>query len=182
MSICIHELAHGFAALNQGDDTPQKTGHITLNPVVHMGWQSIIFLCLAGISWGQMPVNPSNFRHPKFSNILVSVAGPLSNLVLSLLFLSIIKLVTWTQFSQVISLDFLYLAASINLRLMLFNMLPIPPLDGFHVFSEFFPGLKKLEGTQFGLFALMLLFIMPEFGEGLAEISDLIIHSFLSIG
>ena len=58
ISISLHELAHGFAAINQGDDTPEKTGHITLNPVVHMGVGSIIFLCIAGISWGQMPINP----------------------------------------------------------------------------------------------------------------------------
>ncbi len=73
-SITLHELAHGWAAISQGDDTPQKTGHLTLNPVVHMGWESIIFLCIAGIAWGQMPVNPDKFRSKKIGNILVSAA------------------------------------------------------------------------------------------------------------
>lgn len=65
-SIVIHELAHGFAAISQGDRTPISQGHITLNPVVHMGWPSLIFLVIAGIAWGQMPVNPSKFRYPKW--------------------------------------------------------------------------------------------------------------------
>ncbi len=64
-SITFHELAHGWAAMSQGDNTPQQTGHLTLNPVVHMGKESLIFLCLMGIAWGQMPVNPSKFRSGK---------------------------------------------------------------------------------------------------------------------
>ncbi|HLO85603.1 MAG TPA: site-2 protease family protein [Nostocaceae cyanobacterium] len=179
LSICLHELAHGFAAISQGDDTPRKTGHMTLNPIVHMGWHSIIYLFLFGISWGQMPVNPSKFRHPKYSNILVSAAGPLSNLVLSLIFLTIWKFTLDNNISTFFSEEFLYLGASINIHLMLFNLLPIPPLDGFHIYSELFPDLKRLENTQFGLFALMLVFILPQFGEGLNQISTFIIGSFL---
>ncbi len=72
ISVTLHELAHGFAALSQGDDTPRQTGHMTLNPIVHMGWESIIFLAIGGISWGQMPVNPRKFRSAKWGNILVS--------------------------------------------------------------------------------------------------------------
>jgi Zn-dependent protease len=179
VSICLHELAHGFAAISQGDDTPRIKGHLTLNPVVHMGWQSIIYLCLFGISWGQMPVNPLKFRHPKFSNILVSAAGPLSNLAISLFFLTIWKIILENNISTFLSEEFLYLGASINIHLMLFNLLPIPPLDGFHIYSEFFPDLKRLERTQFGLFALVLIFVLPQFGEGLHRISNIIITGFL---
>ncbi|MFB2978288.1 hypothetical protein [Microseira sp. BLCC-F43] len=79
LSVSLHELAHGFAALTQGDDPPKKTGHMTVNPFVHMGWESIIFLCIGGICWGEMPVNPAKFRSAKWGNILVSAAGPLLN-------------------------------------------------------------------------------------------------------
>ncbi len=175
-SITLHELAHGWAAMSQGDNTPQKTGHLTLNPVVHMGKESIIFLCLMGIAWGQMPVNPSKFRSPKLGNILVSAAGPLSNLTLGILFILMLKLLANLSFPALFSIEFFYLAARINLTLFLFNLLPIPPLDGFHVFSEIFPKLKPLENTQFGIFAMMLLFIIPEFGIGLSGIGDLIIR------
>jgi Zn-dependent protease len=177
-SITLHELAHGWAAMSQGDNTPQQTGHLTLNPVVHMGKESIIFLCLMGIAWGQMPVNPSKFRSGKLGNILVSAAGPLSNLALGILFTVLLKLF---NVSGLLSVEFLYLAARINFTLFLFNLLPIPPLDGFHVFSEIFPQLKPLQYTQFGLFAMMLLFIIPGFGRGIGGIADLFIRSVLSM-
>jgi Zn-dependent protease len=178
-SITLHELAHGWAAMSQGDNTPQQTGHLTLNPVVHMGKESLIFLCLMGIAWGQMPVNPSKFRSGKLGNILVSAAGPLSNLALGILFIVLLKLFFNPSLSGLLSVEFLYLAARINLTLFLFNLLPIPPLDGFHVFSEIFPQLKPLQYSQFGLFAMMLLFIIPGFGIGLGSIADLFIRSAL---
>ncbi|WP_392533848.1 site-2 protease family protein [Nostoc sp. C117] len=178
-SITLHELAHGWAAMSQGDNTPQKTGHLTLNPVVHMGKESIIFLCLMGIAWGQMPVNPSKFRSRKLGNILVSSAGPLLNLALGILFIAVLKILVNFSLSGLFSVEFLYLAARINLTLFLFNLLPIPPLDGFHVFSEIFPKLKPLQNTQFGIFAMMLLFIIPEFGTGIGGIADLVIQSVL---
>jgi Zn-dependent protease len=176
LSITLHELAHGWAAMSQGDNTPQKTGHLTLNPVVHMGKESLIFLCLTGIAWGQMPVNPSKFRSAKLGNILVSAAGPLANLALGILFILLLKLFFNFNLTGLFSLKFLYLAAQINLSLFVFNLLPIPPLDGFHVFSEIFPQLKPLQYTQFGLFALMLLFIIPDFGIGLSSFADLVIQ------
>lgn len=173
-SVCLHELAHGWAAISQGDDTPRKRGHLTLNPVVHMGWYSIIFLCIGGICWGAMPVNPSKFRSPKWGNILVSAAGPLLNLVLGLLFLLLIKLSSSSPLAGILSLEFLYLGARINLILFLFNLLPIPPLDGFHVFSEFFPSLKPLENSPYGLVALMIIFSMG-LTSSLGVVADLIV-------
>ncbi|WP_445631860.1 site-2 protease family protein [Nostoc sp. DSM 114167] len=180
-SITLHELAHGWAAMSQGDDTPEQTGHLTLNPVVHMGQESLIFLCLMGIAWGQMPVNPSKFRSGKLGNILVSAAGPISNLALGILFIMMLKILANLSLSGLFSAEFLYLAARINLTLFLFNLLPIPPLDGFHVFSEIFPQLKPLKYTQFGLFAMMVLFIVPGFGIGLGRIADFFIRSGLGI-
>ncbi|MEO1431881.1 MAG: site-2 protease family protein [Cyanobacteria bacterium J06633_8] len=176
ISICLHELAHGFAALSQGDDTPKKSGHITLNPVVHMGVESIVFLCLVGMSWGQMPVNPYKFRNGKFSDILVSAAGPLCNLALGFIFIVLLSLFYNAGF---ISKDFLYLAARINLAQFIFNLLPIPPLDGFHIFSNIFPGLKQLERSAMGAFGLMIIFLIPGFGAGLIAIVDLIIKNLL---
>lgn len=176
ISISLHELAHGFAAISQGDDTPEKTGHITLNPVVHMGVESIVFLCIAGISWGQMPVNPYKFRNGRFSDILVSAAGPFSNLALGFVF---IALLLFFYNSELLNNEFLYLAARINLTLFLFNLLPIPPLDGFHIFSNIFPGLKKLQNSSIGMFGLIIIFLIPGLSAGLLTISDSIITSLL---
>lgn len=175
LSVTLHELAHGVAALSQGDDTPQRAGHMTLNPVVHMGWPSMIFLCIAGIAWGQMPVNPAKFRSPKLSNILVSAAGPLLNLGLGILFIGLIKLAFATNLNETVSIDFLYIAAHINLVLFLFNLIPIPPLDGFHIFSEIFPSFKPLQHSYFGLFALLILFNVSKLGTMLGAIAKFFI-------
>lgn len=176
ISITIHELAHGFAAITQGDDTPERTGHITLNPVVHMGVESIIFLCLIGMSWGQMPVNPNKFRNGRISDIWVSAAGPLSNLALGFLCIGFLSIF---YNSRLVSTEFLYLAARINLVQFLFNLIPIPPLDGFHIFSNIFPELKQLESTPIGSFGLMIIFLIPGFATALWMISDFVIESFI---
>lgn len=175
VSVCLHELGHGYAAISQGDRTPIETGHMTANPVVHMGWPSLILLCLAGIVWGQMPVNPARFRSQKWGNIWVSAAGPLVNLGLALT--SVMILQVFGKFSA-ISPEFFYLAARINFVLCMFNLLPIPPLDGFHICSEFFPSLKSLGGGAFGLFGFMILFYTGFFSV-LYSIADLAIMTLL---
>ncbi|NEP14718.1 MAG: site-2 protease family protein [Symploca sp. SIO2C1] len=178
VSVTLHELAHGWVAVSQGDDSPKRDGRLTLNPVVHMGWESIIFLCLAGIAWGKMPIEPWRFRHQKISRILVAVAGPLLNLVLGLLFLVLLKW-NFNLSGTILSGKFLHLVAYINLALFLFNLLPIPPLDGFHICSELFPELKSLEGTPFGLFALAILFTTG-FSSGLRMLVNGVICTFIS--
>jgi Zn-dependent protease len=159
VSIVIHELAHGFAAIGEGDDTPERLGHITPDPVVHMGPASLILLCFMGMAWGQMPVNPNNFRH-RWSDMWVSAAGPLSNFALAtiaciLFVLSTTKGLTW------LSADFLWMAAIINMLLFFFNMLPIPPLDGFTVFSELFPSLKPMQYGPIGIFLFVIVWTVP---------------------
>ncbi|MEM9949802.1 MAG: site-2 protease family protein [Cyanobacteria bacterium P01_D01_bin.36] len=159
ISITLHELGHGFAAIYQGDDTPIRAGHMTPNPVVHMGWPSLIFLCLIGMAWGQMPVNPSRFRNQRWGNILVSAAGPLTNLAIATVCIIIINLTKPSIVANFLSLEFFWLAAYINFGLCIFNFLPIPPLDGFHIFSEFFPSLKPLGRSQAGYILMMLFFV-----------------------
>jgi Zn-dependent protease len=166
ISIVIHELAHGVAALSQGDDTPRISGHMTPNPIVHMGPESLIFLCIAGIAWGAMPINPEKFRHPKWSNILVSAAGPLSNLLLGTL--CVVAWVGIRKTSIPASQEFLLMAAQLNMMLFLFNLLPIPPLDGFHVYSELIPSLKAFRDSPIALFFMMVLFLVPAVGQGLS--------------
>ena len=168
ISIVIHELAHGVAALSQGDDTPHREGHMTINPVVHMGYESLIFLCVAGIAWGSMPVSPQKFRHPRWSDILVSAAGPLSNLVLGTLCITAI-IATRRNSVSMVSQEFLYMAAQINMMLFLFNLIPIPPLDGFSVCEKLFPALKleRFRNSPMALFFMMALFVLPVTGLAL---------------
>jgi Zn-dependent protease len=176
LSICLHELAHGVVAIYQGDNTPIKTGHMTFNPIVLMGAESIFMLCLFGISWGAMPVDPTKFRSRQWGDLMVSAAGPLSNAMLGFISIGLLKASAHYQF---LSRDFFYLAAIVNFNLFLFNCLPIPPLDGFYIFSKFFPGLRKLKNTNFGLFSLMLLMFFG-IGSILSVASVSIVTSTLS--
>jgi Zn-dependent protease len=176
LSICLHELAHGIVAISQGDDTPIRAGHMKFDPIILMGAESIFMLCLFGIAWGAMPVNPAKFRSRKWGDLIVSAAGPISNAILGLISIGLLKA---SEHHQFLSKDFFFLAAIVNFNLFLFNCLPIPPLDGFYIFSKFFPGLRKYQNTNFGLFALMLLMFFG-IGSMLSVASTLIVVSTLS--
>ncbi len=176
VSITIHELAHGWAAMSQGDDTPKRLGHLTWNPVIHMGMESIVFLILTGMAWGQMPVNPRKFYHPKWGSIWVSAAGPLSNLCLGLFFILLLQINLNFAFASFLSTKFIYIGAAINISLLVFNLLPIPPLDGFHVFVELFPNFKALNNNNIGMFALIIL-SFSGFFSGLSGLSRTIIYT-----
>jgi Zn-dependent protease len=158
LSITLHELAHGIVAISQGDDTPLKEGHITLNPFVHMGLQSIVILFFTGIAWGQMPVNPLKFRHPRWSDFFVSMAGPLSNLVLTTMAVILINLTS--TYNWTLSTSFLKLMAVYNLMLFFFNIFPVPGLDGFYMLCAFFQRFKSLEGNPYSLAAIALLSVV----------------------
>jgi Zn-dependent protease len=176
VSICLHELAHGIVAISQGDNTPIKTGHLKLDPIVLMGAESIVMLCVFGIAWGAMPVNPHKFRSRKWGDLIVSAAGPVSNAILGLISVGLLKA---SEYYQFLSEDFFFLAAIVNFNLFLFNCLPIPPLDGFYIFSKFFPGLKKYQNTNFSLVTLMLLMFFG-IGSMLSVASASIVSSTLS--
>lgn len=174
-SVMMHELAHGWMALSQGDDTPRVCGHLTLNPIRLISWQSLLFLCVAGIAWGQMPVNPTKFRFGRFSSILVFLAGPLSNLALGFLLIEIYKLLGSQALLRLPHPELLLLAAQINLLLFLLNLIPIPPLDGFQVVCELIPPLQGLQRSRMALFVLMVLILIPAFGGSLTTIAKSIV-------
>lgn len=170
-SIVLHELAHGWAALWQGDDTPRRLGRMTWNPLVHMGHVSLLIFAVAGFAWGLMPVNPNNFRRwgPRWGDIAVTLAGPLMNLLLAAIALAGLSL--WFFFAPhtepiyTNGWTILYFGVFLNISLALFNLLPIPPLDGGNIakslcppFAEFF---NRPEAVYFSLGALVLFFITP---------------------
>jgi Zn-dependent protease len=145
VSVVLHELGHGFAALSQGDDTPRVSGHMTLSPLVHMGPLSLVLLFVIGMAWGQMPVTPSRFRS-RHGDAIVSIAGPAVNLVLAFLGLTLLGL--WARFgADTIPANvftFLWVFGTANLVLFLLNLIPVPPLDGSHVLASFSPPFRRL--------------------------------------
>ena len=159
ISICLHELGHGYAAIYEGDDTPVRRGHMTWNPMVHLGPPSIVFLLMTGMAWGAMPVTPSKFRS-RFGGAMVAFAGPLTNFAIAVVctFTIDVLLMLFPLESVLPVLNFLGYAAQINIVLGLFNLIPVPPLDGFVVAKHFFPDLRKVEGTPLGKYAIFILF------------------------
>jgi Zn-dependent protease len=127
-SICVHEYCHALVAYKAGDPTAAERGHLTLNPLKQMGIISLMMLCFLGIAWGQIPVDPANLRG-KHSRALVACSGPAANLMLSILF-SVLAVAGAVYGIGRFAGNMLFFGAIINMVLALFNMLPIPGLDG----------------------------------------------------
>lgn len=143
-SVIIHEISHGYIALLNGDPTAKLYGRLTLNPIPHIDpvgtilVPALLFLSHSGILFGwakPVPVNPSNFRNFRIGELSVSAAGPLSNFFLAFVFA---QLLPWTQHNPGFFLFCKY-GVIINLYLMLFNLIPIPPLDGSKVVMPLLP-------------------------------------------
>ena len=139
-SICMHEYMHAQVALWQGDSTAADQGHLTLNPLKQMGVISIIMLLVIGFAFGSVPVDPSRMKH-KYSNALVSFAGPFANLVLFFVFIVLASFANIHNSEAAFKMFFI--GAELNFVLFCFNMVPIPPLDGYGIFSSFFPNFKS---------------------------------------
>ncbi|MBI2415689.1 MAG: site-2 protease family protein [Candidatus Kerfeldbacteria bacterium] len=141
ISIGIHEFCHALAGYLQGDDTAQREGRLTLNPLAHIDWLGLMLLVVAGFGWGKpTPFNPYNLKYKKWGSAIVSMAGPASNVVLALASLTAYKLAGFSNplFDQINLLAvFLLFMVQMNVVLFVFNLIPIPPLDGSKVLYTF---------------------------------------------
>ncbi len=177
VSICLHELAHGWAALWEGDRTPVEMGHMSFNPFVHMGWISLIMLLMMGMAFGLMPVNPSRFRH-KYGDAIVSAAGPAMNLLIAVVCLTTYALWRGGQpdWEGKPGLEenlgrFLWWAGAWNIAGVIFNLLPIPPLDGSRILGDFHPPFRRWTQSvanpqvfYLALFGVLVLSSLVDFG------------------
>ena len=177
ISIVIHELAHGWVAIKLGDRTPITSGHMTLNPVVHLGWFSIFWLLIVGLAWGQMPYNPSNLRG-RYGVAWVALAGPAVNLLIAFITLTGVAVLTNhpLQLSDEMShiqenlLKLLFFLGLYNVILAGFNMLPVPPLDGSAALATFHRGygdaVANPNNQQLWFGAMIALFIFSPYIGG----------------
>lgn len=172
LAVVLHELAHGWAALSQGDRTPIETGHMTWNPLIHMGGWSLIAFALIGIAWGAMPVDPSRFRS-RYGEAIVAAAGPLMNLILAVISLGGLLALAWvgpgssvpTHVQENLNL-FFFAGAMLNLVLLMFNMLPVPPLDGSKVLWTFVPGYRRVWESEQAMVVGLIVFVVLFFFAG----------------
>ena len=172
-SIVLHEVSHGWVANSLGDPTAKNAGRLTLNPLPHIDPIGSLALPLflvvmssitgGGIIFGwakPVPVNPANLRDQKWGSVMVSLAGPASNLAVALIFGLLLRFLGGDALNPSLALLFGYIAY-INILLAVFNLLPIPPLDGSHILFSLLPASLnsiKIFLSQYGF--LVLLFIV----------------------
>jgi len=178
-SVIIHEISHGAVADALGDSTAKDAGRLTLNPIKHIDLVGSIivplFLVLAaqvaggGIIFGwakPVPINPYNFRDQKYGSAKVALAGPAANLALAVFFALLLRFVPQDYVLPQLLSIFSYIIY-INILLAVFNLFPIPPLDGSHILFTFLPqsaNSLKIFLSQFGLFILLfIIFFVPGF-------------------
>lgn len=162
--LTVHETCHGLAALALGDPTAKRQHRLSLNPLRHIDWFGLLMMLVAGFGWARpIPVNPNYFKKPRQGMALTALAGPVSNLLLALLLLIPARLIyTYAHYSvfNQTALDFLTSTAALSIGLGLFNLIPIPPLDGSKVLAVLLPERAYrwlMHYERFGIFALWLL-------------------------
>jgi Zn-dependent protease len=183
-------MAHAWVALRLGDTTAKDLGRITLNPIPHIDlFGSIIIPLLSILTTGRVliawakpvPIDPSNFKNFKRDDSLVTVAGPLSNLIIAFLcvagFISVYFLAGYTDFRQgTMIFDFVsyilkmfYAGILLNVSLAVFNLLPVPPLDGSHLVANILPDELGMRFRQIGFFGIFIILILFNYIPGFAQ-------------
>ena len=190
IAICVHEWAHAYAALKQGDPTAKMAGRVTLNPRKHLEPMGILMFLIVGIGWAKpVPVNPFNYKNFKRGNFWVSIAGVLTNLIMgfvaSLAFFLLVRIqdphfmvwaITW----------FFSFMMTINIALMIFNLLPIPPLDGYNLLKSFTKPNNKVmqflrDNQMLLLMTILIISIIPQIPFGIFTLAEFIYIGFLRL-
>lgn len=178
LCLTVHETCHGLAAYALGDPTARRAHRLSLNPLRHIDWFGLLMMFAAGFGWAKpVPVNPNYFKKPKQGMALTALAGPVSNFVLALLTLLAARIfcdvAAYSETNQRI-LDFLLMVAVLSIGLGLFNLVPIPPLDGSKVLFAVLPDRAYDWLMRNERYGMLLLFALVFFDVGSNALSKTI--------
>ena len=186
--LTVHELSHGLAAYKLGDPTAKLNGRLTLNPLSHVDWIGLFLLLAVGVGWAKpVPINPARMNHPRKGIIWTSLAGPLSNLLAALVGVVLMQIVFPFYYADPNAVltgiyTLLYWFVAINISLAVFNLIPVPPLDGSKVLMMLLPYRQSawLERNQRYLsLALWILILVGVLSTPLSYLSNWIMHFFV---
>jgi len=191
IGLSFHEFAHAFAADRLGDKTPRLQGRVTINPIAHVDPFGILALFFIGFGWGKpVMVDQRNFKHTRRDGLIVDLAGVTMNLVLAIAFAGVLKLLDTFQFDFLSTnmggdvITIIYQIIWINIVLMIFNLLPIPPLDGFGIVTEVFNLREKEWYYQIydkGFMILLLLIVFNVTDKVLIPAVNFVFHMVMNI-
>lgn len=160
----IHECAHALVAKWLGDDTAEKQGRITLNPLKHLDLWGTLLMLFAGFGWAKpVPINPNNFKKRKLGMALSSLAGPVSNLILAYVSMILSKILLYTETSDELA-TICVTAMFINIGLAVFNLIPVPPLDGSRILLLILPEKLYFKVMKYENVIFIILFAVIYFG------------------
>lgn len=158
----LHEFAHAYVAYKFGDDTAKRQGRLTLNPIQHLDPFGTILILIAGFGWARpVPVNRFHFKKPRLAGVLVSAAGPFSNLLLAAI--GFCAAYGSQRFGLTLSdnfLMFLQIFIQLNIVLLIFNLLPLPPLDGYRIIEDLAPNRIRAKMTQYEQYGVLIFLVL----------------------
>lgn len=176
LSVCvsIHEASHAFIALKLGDDTAQKEGRVSLNPLVHLDLLGTIMIFFINFGWGKpVPFNYNKLKNPRIDSALIAIAGPISNLLTALVISVIIK---YIDINNIFLSNSLYKILNLSIILFIFNLIPIAPLDGSKILALLIPKKYSYYYHRFvdtGPMYLILLVMADKLFQGVLHFSFL---------
>lgn len=186
IAMVIHEYAHARVAVALGDFTPRLQGRLTLNPAAHIDVFGLLMLFLVHFGWAKpVQINPYNFRNPRRDDILVSLAGPAANLITAFIAAFIFVFVLKNNFDVSDGVrTVLSLIVIVNINFAIFNMIPIPPLDGSHVLKQLLPyelAVRYETIERYSIFILIIFLMTPILSYIFVPMQRLILDIFTSI-